>query len=82
MLLVFQQSSAFSLEIRVSWGVIEITLNQLNNSSLDVGKTSILLRFVENTFTFSTVTTLGVDFRVKELEIEGQRIKLQVNPYF
>ena len=34
-----------------------------------VGKTCILIRFVENTFTTSYITTIGIDFKIRTLEI-------------
>ncbi|CAG0900561.1 unnamed protein product [Cyprideis torosa] len=43
-----------------------------------VGKSSLLLRFADNAFTGSSIPTIGVDFKIKTLNIEGQRIKLQI----
>ncbi|XP_066144888.1 ras-related protein Rab-35 [Euwallacea fornicatus] len=43
-----------------------------------VGKSSLLLRFSDNTFTGSYITTIGVDFKIKTVHIEGQRVKLQI----
>ena len=43
-----------------------------------VGKTSLLLRFCDDSFSDSFITTVGVDFRFKTLEISGKLIKLQV----
>lgn len=34
-----------------------------------VGKTCILIRFVENTYTSAYISTIGVDFKVRTLEI-------------
>lgn len=48
---------------------------------LDVGKTCILLRYVVNEFRTSTVTTIGVDFHFKDLVIDGQKIRLQVDKF-
>lgn len=41
-----------------------------------VGKSSLLLRFADDTFSDSYLTTIGVDFRFKTLEIEGKKVKL------
>ena len=44
----------------------------------DVGKSKLLLRFSDDTYTDSYISTIGVDFRIKTLEIEGKKIKLQM----
>ncbi len=43
-----------------------------------VGKSCILLRFAEDTFTESYISTIGVDFKIKTIEQEGKHIKLQI----
>lgn len=43
-----------------------------------VGKSSILVRFTDNVFSNNFVSTIGVDFRVKTIEIDGAIIKLQI----
>lgn len=43
-----------------------------------VGKTNILTRFCHNVFKDSHVATIGVDFNVKIMEVEGVKIKMQV----
>lgn len=43
-----------------------------------VGKSSLLLRFADNTFSGSYITTIGVDFKIRTVEIEGERVKLQI----
>jgi Ras-related protein Rab-1A len=44
-----------------------------------VGKSTFMQRFAENTFTTTTVmSSLGVDFKMKTIEVEGKRIKLQI----
>lgn len=34
-----------------------------------VGKTCIIVRFTENTFTSSYITTIGIDFKIRTIEI-------------
>ena len=43
-----------------------------------VGKTNILLRFCEGQFTPNHLTTIGIDFKIKTLEVEGKKIKMQI----
>lgn len=43
-----------------------------------VGKTAILLRYSDNMFNTSFITTIGIDFRIKTIELNGKRVKLQI----
>ena len=43
-----------------------------------VGKTCLLLRYANDSFSPTFITTIGIDFKIKTIEIEGKRIKLQV----
>lgn len=43
-----------------------------------VGKTCLLLRFCDNTFTTSHLATIGIDFKIKHLEVDGKKIKMQI----
>ena len=42
------------------------------------GKSSILQRFSDDCFAATFITTIGVDFRIKTIDIRGERIKLQI----
>lgn len=42
------------------------------------GKTAILKRFVDNEFQENHISTIGVDFKVKTLNINGKKTKLQI----
>lgn len=48
----------------------------IGNSS--VGKSSILLRFADNTFTDNFLPTIGVDFKIKTFELQQKIIKMQI----
>ncbi len=48
----------------------------LGNS--DVGKSSMLLRFVDSVWNDAFTPTIGVDFKVKTLEINNKRVKMQI----
>jgi len=43
-----------------------------------VGKSSLLLRFTENAFTESFVSTIGVDFKMHSMDTDQGRVKLQL----
>lgn len=43
-----------------------------------VGKSSLMLRFVDDTYSDSFISTIGVDFKIKTLEINGERVKIQI----
>ncbi|MES1908492.1 MAG: Ras-related protein RABD2c [Cercozoa sp. M6MM] len=43
-----------------------------------VGKSCILLRFADDTFSDSYISTIGVDFKIRTIELEGKTIKLQI----
>uniref|UniRef100_K3WMV2 Uncharacterized protein n=1 Tax=Globisporangium ultimum (strain ATCC 200006 / CBS 805.95 / DAOM BR144) TaxID=431595 RepID=K3WMV2_GLOUD len=43
-----------------------------------VGKSCVLLRYSDDSFTTSFITTIGIDFKVKTIDIDGKRIKLQI----
>ena len=43
-----------------------------------VGKSSLILQFVENSWNEIFVPTIGVDFKIKTLNIDDKRVKLQI----
>ena len=44
---------------------------------LGVGKTCLLLRYANDSFSPTFITTIGIDFKIKNIQLEGKRIKLQ-----
>ena len=44
----------------------------------DVGKTNVLLKFCEDSFTNVHQTTIGIDFKIKSIDINGKKLKLQI----
>jgi len=43
-----------------------------------VGKSAILMRFADDSFTSSFITTIGIDFKIRTITLDGKRIKLQI----
>jgi len=43
-----------------------------------VGKSCILLRFADDAFTESYISTIGVDFRFRTIKVENKTVKLQI----
>ena len=44
----------------------------------DVGKTCLLLRYTDNSLKANHLTTIGIDFKIKTINIENRIIKLQI----
>jgi Ras-related protein Rab-1A len=43
-----------------------------------VGKSCLLLRFTDDTYTESYISTIGVEFKIRNITIDGQDVKLQI----
>jgi len=43
-----------------------------------VGKSCLLLRFADDSWTETHISTIGVDFKIKTLNIDGKTVKLQI----
>ena len=43
-----------------------------------VGKTCLLLRFTDDLFTSNHLTTIGIDFKIKIINLDNKLIKLQI----
>lgn len=43
-----------------------------------VGKSCLLLRFADDTYSESFISTLGVDFKIRTMENGGEKVKLQI----
>ena len=44
----------------------------------DVGKSSLILRYTDDTFNSKLINSIGVDFKMKKQEIDGKVIKVQI----
>ncbi|KAJ1136193.1 hypothetical protein NDU88_002611 [Pleurodeles waltl] len=54
------------------------TLKLLMIGESGVGKSSLLLRFTDDTFDKQIGSTIGVDFKVKRLIVDGNQVKLAI----
>merc|ERR1711988_1069767 len=43
-----------------------------------VGKTCLLLRYANDAFSPTFITTIGIDFKIKNIQVDNKRIKLQI----
>ena len=43
-----------------------------------VGKSCLLLRFADDSYVDSYISTIGVDFKIRTVELEGKTVKLQI----
>ena len=43
-----------------------------------VGKSCIIIRYIENNFSHNLMNSIGVDFKLKNIEIDSKKIKLQI----
>ncbi|KAI7906176.1 GTP-binding protein ypt2 [Cokeromyces recurvatus] len=50
----------------------------MKKKTIGVGKSCLLLRFSDDSFTPSFITTIGIDFKIRTIELDGKRIKLQI----
>ena len=47
-----------------------------------VGKSCLLLRFADDTYTESYISTIGVDFKIRTIELDGKTIKVSLIAIF
>merc|ERR1712146_364498 len=43
-----------------------------------VGKSCLLCRYSDDTFNSNFITTIGIDFKIRTIELDGAKIKLQI----
>jgi len=55
---------------------IQIKLLMIGDSG--VGKTCLLLRYANDSFSPTFITTIGIDFKIKNIDIDSTKIKLQI----
>ena len=57
---------------------MDITLKILVLGDSNVGKTSLLLSYTDNYFPDSHVATIGIDYKIKKIALNGVNLKLQI----
>ena len=57
---------------------MDITLKFIILGDSNVGKTSLLLKYTDNYFVDSHVATIGIDYKIKIVTINGVNLKLQI----
>jgi Ras-related protein Rab-8A len=55
---------------------MQIKLLMIGDSG--VGKTCLLLRYANDSFSPTFITTIGIDFKIKNIHLDNKRIKLQI----
>jgi small GTP-binding protein len=56
----------------------DYTIKLLIIGDSGVGKTSIMTKFTDNIFTNDSTPTIGIDFKIRKLDIGGKTCKLQI----
>jgi len=62
-----QQAAAYDMQVK---------LLMIGDSG--VGKTCLLLRYANDSFSPTFITTIGIDFKIKNVKVDDKRIKLQI----
>ena len=57
----------------------DLMVRVLTIGNSGVGKTCLLIRFSEDKFSPTYITTIGVDFKTKIIGVHDKRVKMQVN---
>ena len=49
-----------------------------NETHIGVGKSCLFNRYSDDSFTTAFISTVGIDFKIKTVEINGKRVELQI----
>lgn len=72
------KQATFELHVGPCRGARRILRVKILTFGAGVGKSCLLLRFSDDSFTTSFITTIGIDFKIRTIEQEGKRLKLQI----
>ena len=64
--------------MKIKGEVADIIYKILLLGESNVGKTSIILRYIDNTFDDSTIATCGIDFKCKYVSCDNKKIRLEI----
>ena len=70
-------SSSFSSLATLVWARC-VTHCAISSCLLIDTQSCLLLRFADDTYTESYISTIGVDFKIRTIELEGKTVKLQI----
>uniref|UniRef100_A0A8C7DPY5 small monomeric GTPase n=1 Tax=Oncorhynchus kisutch TaxID=8019 RepID=A0A8C7DPY5_ONCKI len=56
----------------------DVLLRLLVLGDSGVGKTCLLCRFTDNEFNSSHISTIGVDFKMRTLQVDGIKVRVQI----
>lgn len=58
--------------------VYDMHIKLLMLGDTGVGKTCLLLRYAYDSFSPTFITTIGIDFKIKHIHLDGLKVKLQI----
>ncbi|CAD8198123.1 unnamed protein product [Paramecium pentaurelia] len=64
--------------VKKSKDTYDLLIKVLLIGNSGVGKTQILLRYTENQFKTSFLSTIGIDFKIKKISVDEKVIKMQI----
>ncbi|CAD8108723.1 unnamed protein product [Paramecium primaurelia] len=64
--------------VKKSKDTYDLLMKVLLIGNSGVGKTQILLRYTENQFKTSFLSTIGIDFKIKKISVDEKVIKMQI----
>ncbi|CAK68330.1 unnamed protein product (macronuclear) [Paramecium tetraurelia] len=64
--------------VKKSKDTCDLLIKVLLIGNSGVGKTQILLRYTENQFKTSFLSTIGIDFKIKKISVDEKVIKMQI----
>ena len=72
---LLHRAAPWSIRKIQAWNVFSVCLR---TGSVVLAIPGILVRFADDAFSPSFITTIGIDFKIRTIEMEGKRIKLQI----